>query len=75
VTNPALSKQAAFQKQEGGARAIEAKAREYAGFMGQIATREGDLTRGASDGVDYALNILKSAADSITQTVTSMFRG
>jgi hypothetical protein len=67
--------QAAFQAQEGQAQAVSKEAEQYAQYYGQDFSRSEDLRQGSSQNIDYAMNILQQAANSITQTVTSMFRG
>jgi hypothetical protein len=75
VTSKHQAEQAMYQAQQGGCQALSQEAQQYSQFYGQDFSREEDLRQGTSQNIDYAMNILKSAADSITQTVTSMFRG
>lgn len=75
ITSPHQAKQALYQSQEGGLQAISKEAEQYAQFYGQDFSREEDLRQGAGQNIDYGMNILKSSADNITQTVNSMFRG
>lgn len=70
MTEKARQEALAGQKQ-----AVSKEAEQYAQFYGQSFNRQEDLRSGSSQNIDYAMNIMKSAADSITQTVTSMFRG
>lgn len=69
------SKQAEKQQEEGQAQALNKESEQYAQFYGQSFSRSEDLRQGGQQNIDYAMNILKSAVDTITQTVTSMFRG
>jgi hypothetical protein len=69
------AQQASYQSQEGGCQALSKESEQYAQFYGQDFSREEDLRQGNQQNIDYAMNILKSAADSITQTITAMFRG
>ncbi|MFC2049477.1 hypothetical protein ACFLR2_02240 [Chlamydiota bacterium] len=69
------NQQAAFQSLEGQAAATSQEAQMYSQFYGQDFTRMEDLRQGSSQNLDYAMNMLQQAANSITQTVTSMFRG
>lgn len=67
--------QAAQQKIEGQAAAVSKESEQYAQFFGQDFSRDEDLRQGSGQNIDYAMNILQQAANTITQTVTSMFRG
>ena len=69
------SQMAAKQGEEGQAQALSKEAEQYAQFYGQSFSRSDSMAQGTQQNLDYAMNILKSAADTITQTVTSMFRG
>lgn len=59
---------------EGQAQALSKESEQYAQFYGQSFSRSEDLRNGAQQNIDYVMNILKSAADTISQTVTSMFQ-
>jgi hypothetical protein len=65
------------QKQlaEGANAATSQLAQMYSQFFNQDFSRMEDLRQGAGQNLEYAMNILQQAANSITQTVTSMFRG
>lgn len=63
------------QRLEGQDQATSKEAEQYSQFYNQAFSRSEDLRQGGQQNIDYAMNILKSAADTITQTVTSMFRG
>lgn len=69
------TKKAAFQKSAGIQDALSKECEQYAQFYGTANSRETDLGSQAGQNIDYIMNILKSASDTITQTVTSMFRG
>lgn len=69
------AEQADKEQQEGQAQALSKEAEQYSQFYGQSFSRSDTLTQGVQQNIDYAMNILKSAADTITSTVTSMFRG
>lgn len=69
------TKQAYYSKEEGKAQAFSKQAESYQQFYNQSVSRTDALTQGSQQNVDYAMNILKSAADTITQTTTAMFRG
>lgn len=66
---------AMYQGKQGQAAALSKEGEQYAQFYGQAFSRDEDLRQGSGQNIDFAMNTLKSAADSITQTVTSMFRG
>ncbi|MEZ5315268.1 MAG: hypothetical protein R3E91_03540 [Chlamydiales bacterium] len=63
------------EQEEGQAQALSKMTEQYAQFYGQSFSRADTLTQGTQQNIDYAMNVLKSAADGITQTVNSMFRG
>ncbi|MCH9626868.1 MAG: hypothetical protein S4CHLAM2_04990 [Chlamydiales bacterium] len=63
------------QEEEGQAQALNKESEQYAQFYGQSFSRSEDLRQGGQQNIDYAMNILKSSVDTITQTITSMFRG
>ncbi len=65
---------AAYQKQEGGDKAIESEGNSYQQFYSQAFSRAEDLRQSAGQNLEYALQILKSASDSITQVVSRMFQ-
>lgn len=69
------SRQAAQQGLEGQAAATSQEAQMYSQFYGQDFSRMEDLRQGSGQNLDYAMNILLQASNSITQTDTSMFRG
>jgi hypothetical protein len=69
------AQQADKEQEEGQAQALSKEAEQYSQFYGQAFSRSDTLTQGVQQNIDYAMNILKSAADTITSTVTSMFRG
>lgn len=75
IDAPSQAKQAVQQGIQGQQAALSKESEQYAQFYGQSFSRSEDLRQGSGQNIDYAMNILKSAADSITQTVTSMFRG
>lgn len=75
VTSKYQAQQALYQSQEGGSAAVSKEAEQYSQFYGQDFSRSEDLRQGSQQLLDYGMNILKSTADSITQTSTSMFRG
>ncbi len=66
---------AVYQAQEGQCAAVSQEGQIYSQFYGQDFSRNEDLRQGSGQMIDYAMNILQQAANSITQTVTSMFRG
>ncbi len=63
------------QAEQGQAQAIDKQAEQYAQFFGQAFNRSDQMASGTQQNLDYAMNILKSTADSLTQTVNGMFRG
>lgn len=75
VSAPLQNKKAIYEGLQGQYAAVSKEAEQYAQFYGQSFSRTEDLRQGSSQNIDYAMNILKSAADALTQTVTSMFRG
>jgi len=75
ITSKYQAQQAMYQAEQGACQALSQEAQQYSQFYGQDFSREEDLRQGVSQNIDYAMNILKSAADSITQTITSLFRG
>ncbi|MCC5832229.1 MAG: hypothetical protein JJU12_04210 [Chlamydiales bacterium] len=75
VQAPKKTQKAMYERQQGQAQALNKEAEQYAQFYGQSFSRSDTMAQGTQQNIDYAMNILKSAADTITQTVTSMFRG
>lgn len=69
------SQKSTYEGLEGQAQALSKEVEQYAQYYGQDFSRTEDLRQGSSQNIDYAMNVLKGAADSITQSVTSMFRG
>ena len=69
------SKISIFQGEQGQADALSQEAQSYAQFYGQDYQRMEELRQGSGQQIDSAMNILQQAANTITQTVTSMFRG
>lgn len=67
--------QAKQQALEGQAQALSKESEQYSQFYGQSFSRSDQMTNAGQQNIDYAMNILKSAADTITGTVTAMFRG
>lgn len=67
--------QAKEQALEGQAQALSKESEQYSQFYGQSFSRSDQMTNAGQQNIDYAMNILKSAADTITGTVTAMFRG
>lgn len=63
------------QAAEGQQQALSKQGEQVAQFFGQSFGRSEDVRQGAQQAIDYAMNILKSAADGMTQAVASMFRG
>lgn len=74
VDAPLLSKKAGYEGMQGQFAAGATMARGYGEYNNQIFNRTEDIRQGASQNVDYAMQILKSASDSITQAVSSMAR-
>jgi|GEM_PF-4030911 len=66
---------AAQQVIQGQNEAVSQEAQMYSQFYGQDYTRMEDLRQGSGQNLDYAMNMLQQASNTITQTVTSMFRG
>lgn len=66
--------EATQQGLQGQAQALSKEGEMVAQFYGQSFSRLDELARGAQANLDYAMKILESAASTITQTVTSMFR-
>lgn len=65
-----------YQMQQGTEDAIQKQVMQYTQFYGEAFKREEDLRQGAQQqGIDNAMNILKTEVDTITQAVTAMFRG
>lgn len=67
--------QAYWQGVAGQSEALDKEAEAYAQFYGQSFNRTDELRQAAQQSIDYAMNILQTAANTITSTVTSMFRG
>ncbi len=67
--------QAAAQKLEGEKAAASQEGQMYSQFYSQDFSRMEELRQGSSQNIDNAMNILQQAANTITQTTTSMFRG
>lgn len=67
--------QSVYQGQEGQCQALSKLGEQYSQYYGQSFSRTEDLRQGVSQNFDYLLNILKGVADSVSQTVESMFRG
>ena len=63
------------QLQEGKQAAASQEGQMYSQFYGQDFSRMEELRQGSSQNIDTAMNILQQAANTITQTSTSMFRG
>ncbi|MCH9611341.1 MAG: hypothetical protein S4CHLAM81_15360 [Chlamydiales bacterium] len=74
VDKPSLSKQAVHEKDQGIYAAAASLARGYSEYNNQIFNRNEDIRQQTSQGIDYAMNIYKSASDSLTQAVSTMAR-
>ena len=70
-----LNIQADNHKLEGVHAAASQEEQMYSQFYGQDFSRMEELRQGSSQNIDNAMNILQQAANTITQTTTSMFRG
>lgn len=75
VNSQQLVKKEKAQGDAGVADALAKMCEQYAQYYGQAFSRTEDLRQGAQQAIDYAMNILKSAADNLTQAVVGMFRG
>ena len=69
------SNQAEAEKAEGLAAAKSQEGQMESQFYSQDFSRMEELRQGSSQNIDNAMNILQQAANTITQTTTSMFRG
>jgi hypothetical protein len=67
--------QADAQGREGQLQALSNMAEQYAQFYGQDFSRTEDLRQGAGQEIGNILRMLNDAANMITQTTNSMFRG
>lgn len=74
IDAPLLSKKAGFEGLQGQFAAGATIARAYGDYNHNIFGRTEEIRQGASQNIDYAMQILKSASDSITQAVSSMAR-
>lgn len=70
-----LQIQSEQQKEEGLHAAASQEGQMYSQFYSQDFSRMEELRQGSSQNIDNAMNILQQAANTITQTTTSMFRG
>ena len=66
---------ASCQKQQGQYDAVSKEIEQITQYYNQNTSRYEDLRGAAQQNLDYAMNIFKSASDTLTQTTNSMFRG
>ncbi len=68
------TKPAEQQGIEGQEQALNKESESYSGFYAKAFSRSNDLGQGCQQNIDYAMSILKSAVDAITQAIAAMFR-
>lgn len=74
-TAPKKAAIAKDQRNVGAADSLSKVSEQYAQYYSQDFSRNEDLRQGTQQNIDYAMNLLKSASDSVTQVIVSMFRG
>lgn len=75
VEAPGKKKIAKHQEAAGAADAQAKMNEQYTSYYDKDFSRTNEMNQGTSQNIDYAMNILKSLSDSLTQVVVSMFRG
>ncbi len=75
VDSPAKTQIALSQRAAGAADAASKIGEQYSQYYNQSFSRTEDLRQGAQQNINYAMEVLKSASDSVTQVSISMFRG
>lgn len=73
IDGPKLAEKAAHEGAAGVAAATAQVAQGYSEYNNQSFSRTEEIRQGAGQNVEYAMNVYKSASDSITQAVSAMY--
>ena len=74
ITQPLQAQKSAYEGEQGVYAAAATLARGYSEYNNQVFNRNEDIRQQTSQGVDYAMNVYKSASDALTQAVSTMAR-